>query len=77
MTDNYLQIDVYNDNTDHTTNAIRIVINTTVGCFTALMSPNEYNAAVRSGFFIRDGKTIDSAGCINTSNMYSLLNPTP
>lgn len=34
------------------------------------MSKPNYEALVSDGFFIRDGKTKDSANCINTTKVY-------
>ncbi|MEP7375552.1 MAG: hypothetical protein ABI675_19565 [Chitinophagaceae bacterium] len=34
------------------------------------MSKNDYETLVREGFFIRDGKSKDSAGVINTTNTF-------
>lgn len=72
MTENFLQIDAFNDNneTDKKGNAIRLTITTPYGCFTAYMSPAEYDNATKAGFFIRDGEGKDGAGCINTTQMF-------
>lgn len=35
---------------------------------------SDYNHLIKDGFFIRDGKEADSAGCINTTNVYEKKN---
>lgn len=40
-------------------------------CVTILMHVSEYNQLINDGFFIRDGKNKDSAGIINTTNVFS------
>ncbi len=39
-------------------------------CVKIIMPDHEYHNLHRDGFFIRDGKTPDSAGVLNTTNMY-------
>lgn len=36
-----------------------------------LMHETEYNRLTREGFFVRDGRTKDSAGVLNTSRVYT------
>lgn len=35
-----------------------------------LMHETDYDRLVREGFFVRDGRTKDSAGVLNTSRVY-------
>jgi len=35
-----------------------------------VMTIDSYNELVRKGFFIRDGKSVDSAGILNTTDTY-------
>lgn len=39
-------------------------------CVKIAMSASEYNDLVRDGFFIRDGKQLDSAGVMNTTDVF-------
>jgi hypothetical protein len=36
------------------------------------MKTSDYQDLIRKGFFIRDGKTTDSAGILNTTETYTL-----
>ena len=36
-----------------------------------LMHETDYDRLVREGFFVRDGRTKDSAGVLNTSRVYT------
>jgi hypothetical protein len=44
---------------------------------TVFMHRNEYHNLVDDGFFVRDGKTQDSAGVINTTDTYYYKKPPP
>lgn len=39
-------------------------------CVRILMSKQDYECLVRDGFFIRDGKSLDSADMMNTTAVY-------
>lgn len=39
-------------------------------CVTIYMTESDYKELVRDGFFIRDGKTKDSANVLNTTEVY-------
>lgn len=39
-------------------------------CVKIFIASNDYENLIRDKFFIRDGKTTDSAGCINTTDVY-------
>ena len=39
-------------------------------CIRITMLKTDYEQLIRDGFFIRDGKSIDSAGVMNTSREY-------
>jgi hypothetical protein len=41
-------------------------------CVKIIMTEADYKALMRDGFFIRDGKSKDSADVINTSREYDL-----
>lgn len=66
MKDFKIQIDVKESN------EITTVCNLYTGkrCVKILMSSHDYNACIRDGFFIRDGKERDSAGLLNTTEAY-------
>jgi len=40
-------------------------------CVKIIIPLDEYNLLVRDGFFIRDGKTLDSANVLNTTHTYA------
>lgn len=42
-------------------------------CVKVVMHERDYNDLLRDGFFIRDGKSKDSADVINTSREYKIL----
>ena len=46
-------------------------------CVNIIMTESDYLALMRDGFFIRDGKSKDSADVINTTRDYLLTNPNP
>jgi hypothetical protein len=66
--DNYVQIDVKEIRDNH------VICNMYTGvlCVKIAIGLNDYNELTRKGFFIRDGKTKDSAGVLNTTLTYSL-----
>lgn len=70
MPDNYVQIDVYK--VDLEKEIVMCHLFTGQRCATLALPLSEYNNLVRDGFFIRDGKTKDSAGILNTTNSYFL-----
>jgi hypothetical protein len=37
------------------------------------MTESDYQALIRDGFFIRDGKSIDSGGALNTTDEYQKI----
>lgn len=39
-------------------------------CVTILMNGDDYRSLIRDGFFIRDGKELDSANVLNTTDVY-------
>jgi hypothetical protein len=39
-------------------------------CYTAYLPAGEYALMLRDGVFIRDGKTVDSAGVLNTTETF-------
>lgn len=39
-------------------------------CVKIFMHQHDYEALIHDGFFIRDGKSFDSAGVLNTTKMY-------
>lgn len=41
-------------------------------CVKIIMSKSDYDNLVRDGFFIRDGKELDSANVLNTTEAYEL-----
>lgn len=63
----YVQIDVKEVNDTH----VICYMYTGVLCPKIVMSRNDYNELKRKGFFIRDGKERDSAGVLNTTEVYN------
>ena len=66
MPDSYIQIDIK-----------RIEGNAAIGnlytgsrCVKIAMGASDYESLMRDGFFTRDGKKEDSAGVINTTNVF-------
>lgn len=41
-------------------------------CVRIYMNQHDYEALIQDGFFIRDGKSFDSAGVLNTTRDYEL-----
>jgi hypothetical protein len=41
-------------------------------CVKIFMSEYDYSELMRDGFFIRDGKSLDSANVLNTTEVYKL-----
>jgi len=41
-------------------------------CVKIIMQPHDYQELIRDGFFIRDGKELDSANVLNTTEYYEL-----
>lgn len=39
-------------------------------CIKIAMAADDYQSLVRDGFFIRDGKSVDSAGVLNTTTVF-------
>ena len=67
-----VQIDVTNISDQHVT----CNLYTGSRCVKLFMHKSEYNNLCHDRFFIRDGKKIDSAGVINTTNTYC-IKPNP
>jgi hypothetical protein len=66
--DRYIQIDV-----KHVNGATVLCgMYTGVQYVEIVMKTSDYQDLIRKGFFIRDGKTIDSAGVLNTTETYIL-----
>ena len=63
-----IQIDVKELPEDPRTNAVVCNLYTGQRCIRILMHESDYKFLLADGFFIRDGKTKDSAGVINTTN---------
>jgi len=51
-------------------NMVRCRINLDNRDVRMFISKDDYEALIEDGFFIRDGKSADSSGCINTTNVY-------
>jgi hypothetical protein len=66
MSDQYVQIDMKMIEG----NAAICNLYTGSRCVKIAMSVGDYEALVRDGFFIRDGKQADSAGVLNTTNVF-------
>ena len=64
--DNYIQIDVKNIDE----NVVRCNMYTGMRCIEIAMRKSDYEDLIRTGFFIRDGKSKDSAGVLNTTTCY-------
>lgn len=67
--DNYhVQIDVKSIEENH------VICNLLTGVYCAriAMSKTDYEYLIHKGFFIRDGKEADSAGMLNTTELYRL-----
>lgn len=67
MDDMYVQIDVMNITNDH----VQCNLYTGVLCCKMLISRSDYDELVRMKFFIRDGKTIDAANVVNTTEVFN------
>lgn len=67
--DHYIQIDVKEICSNH------VICNMYTGilCVRIAMSKTDYEELNRKGFFIRDGKTRDSANVLNTTETYVLV----
>ncbi|MDF2189324.1 hypothetical protein [Paraflavitalea sp. CAU 1676] len=66
MPDNYVQIDVKNIKDGFA----RCNMYTGGRCVQIVMQEADYKELIRDGFFIRDGKSKDSADVINTTKTY-------
>lgn len=55
------------------TNVARCNLFTGDRCVKIAMSKSDYDDLVRDGFFIRDGKEVDSANVLNTTESYHLV----
>ena len=66
-----IQIDV----TQIKGNTVMCNMYTGVLCVRIAMSNRDYEELIRKGFFIRDGKTLDSANVLNTTEVYKKSNP--
>jgi hypothetical protein len=66
--DNYVQIDVKEIKENH------VICNMYTGvlCVKIAIGKNDYEELIRKGFFIRDGKSRDSANVLNTTETYVL-----
>ena len=67
-TDNYVQIDVMEINQEK--QVARCYLYTPEGTITMYIKQEDYEHLTRNGFFIRDGKQVDSAGVLNTTLAY-------
>lgn len=63
-----MQIDVKEELPDK--NLVRCNLYTGDRCITIYMSAGEYGLLIHDGFFIRDGKHMDSANVLNTTKEY-------
>lgn len=66
--DNYIQIDVKRQEGPY----VLCGMYTGVLYVEISMKTSDYHELIRKGFFIRDGKTVDSAGVLNTTETYNL-----
>lgn len=66
MPDQYVQIDMQRIEG----NAAICNLYTGSRCIKIAMAKNDYESLVRDGFFIRDGKQVDSAGVLNTTKTF-------
>lgn len=66
MPDKYVQIDVVKVEGVTTT----CNLYTGARCIRMIMHTNDYNDLMRTGFFNRDGKSKDSAGVLNTTDVF-------
>lgn len=64
--DNYIQIDVKTI----TETTVTCNLYTGVSCIKMVIRKDDYDYLVKKGFFLRDGKEIDSAGVLNTTVSY-------
>ncbi|MCC6447066.1 MAG: hypothetical protein IT215_00060 [Chitinophagaceae bacterium] len=67
---NTLQIDVLNFRSGANDSAAKMVecnLYTGDRCVRMYLEPMDYKLLMNDGFFIRDGKTVDSAGVLNTT----------
>jgi hypothetical protein len=64
--DHYVQIDVMRIEGNH------VICNMYTGvlCVKVAIGKNDYDELIRKKFFIRDGKSTDSAGVLNTTECY-------
>ncbi len=67
-TDNYIQIDVME--IIEQPGMARCYLYTPEGCITMFIHKSDYERLTRNHFFIRDGKSTDSAGVLNTTLPY-------
>lgn len=66
---NHIQIDVIQVN--KATNVTVCNLYTKDRCVKILIQTNDYEDLINDGFFIRDGKTTDSANVLNTTLEYT------
>lgn len=66
--DQHIQIDV--NKIDENTGCVTCGMYTGGSWVKILMHRNDYETLIREGFFIRDGKTTDSAGILNTTKTF-------
>lgn len=66
MPDLYMQIDMVSIDG----NAVMCNLYTGSRCIRIAMAVSDYESLVRDGFFIRDGKSKDSAGVLNTTKVF-------
>lgn len=70
--DNYVQIDVLRKVDLDFVRSVICNLYTGTRCVSITMFQSDYEALIREGFFIRDGKEPDSAGVLNTTETYYL-----
>ena len=63
-----IQIDVIKINTEQT--HVQCNMYTEDNCVKIYMSITDYESLLADKFFVRDGKTVDSANVLNTSEVY-------
>ena len=71
--DNVLQIDVLNLRSGASDSAAQMVecnLYTGNRCVRIYLDPMDYKLLINDGFFIRDGKAVDSANVLNTTCEY-------
>lgn len=67
-----MQIDVVEVNTE--LHRVTCSLYTGDRCVRIYMSTSDYAALIRDGFFIRDGRSKDSANILNTTLEYQVIN---